>query len=62
MVKVYTESDILQLTRVGPKILLKTFLGQLTLAMAEVLQGGRDLEISSTPKRAVAVGSDNRWF
>ena len=35
------------------------FFGPLILTVAEVLQGGRDMECSSPSKRAAAAGSDN---
>ena len=57
--RVFAGSDSGKIMRVGSIVCQRTFICQLMFIMVEVLQGGCDLEVSSPPKRATAIRSDN---
>ena len=59
VLRVYSTSDFNKITGVGSRSLLKWVFNLLILAVVEVLQGGCDVECSSSSKRATAVGGDD---
>ena len=60
VLRVHLTSDFRKITSVGfSKFCQKTYSGQLILTIAEVLQGSRHLEVSSTSKHSTTVGSDD---
>jgi len=59
ILRVYSTSDFEKIIRVGSHVLSRSLHRRLMLAVVEVLQGGRDVEDSSSSKRTPAVGSDN---
>ena len=58
VLKVYKTDDPAKIRRVGSYHPVQACVNQLILTRVEVLQRGGDVEVSSTPKRAAAVGSD----
>ena len=59
VLRVYSTDDFDKITKVCSHIPLKPCADQLVLAIAEVLQGGCDLDDSSSSKRTTTVRCDN---